>query len=115
MSEEKHLSEIAEILGNGYKCYLNLETKEVLQADAISLEERTSDKFREYTPLEGKVMFGFMKDFCSQISDFEKQSEMMETLLYEQPFQNFKSKVYSIGLADDWLAYRTKRIVETLR
>lgn len=114
MENKNSLHHVAEILGNGYKCYLNKESGEVFQADAISIEDRGAEHYLEYNPLESKIIFGFMQDFCAQVEDFGKQSELMEALLYNQPFQSFKNKTYNLGLADDWIAYRTERIVEVI-
>ena len=46
--------------------------------------------------------------------DFSNQSELMEALTFEQPFSNFKRKVYQIHLADEWIAFRNQKIVELL-
>ena len=108
------LHNVAEILGNGYKCYANTESGEVYAVDEITVEQREHPSIKEYVPLEGPVFYELMKKYCAQVEDFEKQSELMEAMLYEQPFQNFKRKVYALHIADDWIAYRTKAIVEML-
>jgi len=113
--KKEFLEEVAEILGNGYKCYLNLDTHEVSSAEDVSLEIRQSGNFREYVPLEGEEMFRIMQAYCSDVNDFEKQSELMECLIYEQPFQNFKRKVYALHIADEWLVYRKEAIVKILK
>jgi len=59
-------------------------------------------------------MFKIMENYCTTVEDFGKQSELMEAMQYEQPFQSFKRKVYAIGLADEWIAFRIKRIVAIL-
>lgn len=114
MFNKETLAAVAAILGNGYKCYANKENGEVFASEDISVEERKKGDFEEFVPLEGPVTFGIMEKYCAVVEDFGKQSELMETLLYEQPFQNFKRKVYAIGLADEWIAFRTDRIVEEL-
>ena len=38
----------------------------------------------------------------------------MEALTFEQPFSNFKQKVYKIHRADEWIAFRNQQIVELL-
>lgn len=108
------LYKIAEILGNGYKCYAKTTTGEVFSVEGITAEQRGSADIKEFVPLEGPAFFKIMKNYCSQLDDFEKQSELMETLLYDQPFLNFKRKTYSLNLADDWIAYRTNAIVDLL-
>jgi len=108
------LKEVAKTIGNGYKCYVNTASGEVFAADEIDLDTRQGSDFQEFVPLEGPLFFKLMEDFVATIEDFEKQSDLMETLMYEQPFQNFKRKVYAIHLADEWIEYRTKKIVEIL-
>ena len=112
--KKETLTAIADIIGNGYKCYASDTSEEVFTAEDINLEDRKAGNFKEYVPLDGAVTFGIMKDYCATVTDFGKQSELMETLLYEQPFQSFKRKVYAIHLADEWLIYRTQKIVELL-
>jgi hypothetical protein len=114
MLNKETLAADAAILGNGYKCYANENTGEVFSAEDITLEERNAGNFKEFVPLEGPITFGIMEQYCASVEDFGKQSELMETLMYEQPFQNFKRKVYAIDLADDWIAFRIEKIVEIL-
>lgn len=112
--KKETLHAVAEILGNGYKCYVNKATEEVRSAADISLEDQKSDAYQEFVPLEGEIVFGIMQDYISSIEDFEKQSELLEAISFEQPFKSFKTMVYKVGLADEWITYRIKRIVETL-
>ncbi|MGB0851009.1 MAG: hypothetical protein ACPGTP_07170 [Bacteroidia bacterium] len=114
MLSKETLLAVAAILGNGYKCYANKNTGEVFASEDITLEDRKTGDFQEFVPLEGPVTFGIMEQYCASVEDFEKQSDLMETLLYEQPFQNFKRKVYAIGLADEWITFRSEKIVEIL-
>ena len=100
------LLEVAEILGNGYKCYVKLADESVHTADTVSLEDQKSDAYQELVPLEGEVTFGIMERYTASVSDFGKQSELMEALSFDQPFLNFKRKLYAIGLADAWLPFR---------
>ena len=108
------LLEVAEILGNGYKCYVKLADETVHTVNMIDLEKKQSDDYQEFVPLEGEVTFGIMERYTAGVVDFEKQSELMEALTFEQPFQNFKRKVYNIGLADEWLVYRAEAIAKLL-
>jgi hypothetical protein len=55
-----------------------------------------------------------MERYTAGVADFEKQSELMEALTFDQPFLNFKRKVYAIGLADEWLPYRADAIAKLL-
>lgn len=112
--KKETLHAVAEILGNGYKCYVNKATEEVHSAAEVSLEDQKSDVYQEYVPLEGEIVFGIMQDYINSVADFEKQSDLLESISFEQPFKSFKTKVYKVGLADEWIAYRTGRIVETL-
>lgn len=105
---------VAAIIGNGYKCYVNLATEEVYTADSIDLDKQQSSDYKEFVPLEGPVTFGIMQDYIQSVEDFEKQSELLESVSFDSPFKNFKTKVYGIGLADEWIAYRTECIVDTL-
>jgi hypothetical protein len=105
---------IAEIVGNGYKCFVNTSTGEVFSAEHIDIEARKANNFKEYSPLSSKVFFALMQDYIETIDDFEHQSELMEALSFEQPFQTFKRKVYALHLADQWLTYRNERIVQML-
>lgn len=114
LKNETYLA-IAEILGDGYKCYVNLETEEVHTAEKVKLEDQKSNAYAEFVPLESTLTFGIMKDYCATVEDFGKQSDLMECLMYEQPFQNFKRKVYAIRLADEWIAYRSNRISTILQ
>jgi len=108
------LTAVAAILGNGYKCYASESTGEVFAAEDINLEDRKAGNFKEFVPLDGPITFGIMEHYCALVEDFGKQSELMEAMMYEQPFLTFKRKVYAIGLADEWIAYRTSKIVEIL-
>ncbi len=108
------LLEVAEILGNGYKCYVKLADESVHTADTVSLEDQKSDAYQEFVPLEGEVTFGIMERYTASVSDFEKQSELIEALSFDQPFLNFKRKAYAIGLADEWLPYRAEAIAKIL-
>ncbi len=112
--KKETLTSIADILGNGYKCYLNTATEEVFAADQIDVETRNGSHFKEYVPLDATLFFTLMQNFIQTVDDFEKQSELMEAIGYEQPFQSFKRKVYAQHLADDWIAYRSARIVDML-
>ena len=112
--KKETLAAVAAILGDGYKCYASESTGEVYAAEDINLEDRKAGDYKEFVPLEGPVTFGIMEQYCAVVEDFGKQSELMETLMYEQPFQNFKRKVYAIGLADEWIAFRIEKIVEIL-
>lgn len=112
--KKETLNAVADILGNGYKCYVNMATEEVFSAENIDVETRKSTKHQEFVPLEGTITFGIMQDFVATIDDFEHQSELMEALSYDQPFLTFKRKVYALHLADSWIAYRTERIVALL-
>ncbi len=113
--KEETLNAIAEILGNGYKCYVHKASEEVHSAADLSLEEQKSADYQEYLPLDGPVVFGFMQDFIQGTEDFEKQSELMEAISFENPFKSFKTRVYQVGLADEWIAYRTERIVAVIK
>lgn len=113
--KKETLHAVAEILGNGYKCYVNKTTEEVYSAADISLEDQQSDNFKEYVPLDGPVVFGFMQSYVQSVKDFEQQSELLEALSFENPFKTFKTRVYSVGLADEWIAYRIERIVELIK
>jgi hypothetical protein len=106
---------VAAILGNGYTCFVNKKTEEVFSAEDISLAEQKSSEYKSFVPFEGKVVFGMMEEFTASVEDFSNQSELMEALTFEQPFSNFKQKVYKINLADDWIAFRTQKIVEILQ
>jgi len=108
------LQAIAHILGNGYKCFVNLETEEVFSAEDLPLAQQKSIKFKSYVPLEGKLTFAMMEEFTAQVDDFGDQSALMETLTFEQPFYNFKKKVYQLRLADDWITFRTQKIINHL-
>ena len=108
------LTAVAAILGNGYKCYVNLANEEVFSSEDISLEARKAGDFKEFIPLEGPEMFKLMEAYCASVEDFGNQSELMECLMYEQPFQSFKKKVYALHIADDWIAYRTEKIASML-
>ncbi|PCJ66709.1 MAG: hypothetical protein COA58_04420 [Bacteroidetes bacterium] len=112
--KKETLAAVAAILGNGYKCYASESTGEVFAAEDINLEDRKAGNFEEFIPLEGPITFKIMEQYCASVEDFGKQSELMETLMYELPFQNFKRKVYAIGLADEWIAYRIEKIVAIL-
>ena len=112
---EETLKTVAGILGNGYTCFVDKQTEEVFSAEDISLAEQKSPEYKSFVPLEGKVVFGMMEEFTASVEDFSNQSELMEALTFEQPFSNFKQKVYKINLADDWIAFRTQKIVEILQ
>jgi hypothetical protein len=109
--KKETLEAVAAIIGDGYKCYASEQTGEVLKAEEINLEARKEGNFKEYVPLEGPITFKLMEEYVASVEDFGKQSELMETLMYEQPFQTFKRKVYAIGLADEWIAFRIQKIV----
>jgi hypothetical protein len=108
------LLKVAAILGDGYSCFANAETGEVFTADEIDLEARKADHIKEFTPIDSTTTFAIMQDYTATVDDFEKQSELMEILLYDQPFLNFKRKVYAVNLAEEWLAYRAERIATLL-
>lgn len=112
--KKETLQTVATILGNGYKCFVNTTTEEVYEVEQFTTELKAEIKYKEYVPLEGTIFFNLMKEYCATVEDFDYQSQLMETLLYEQPFQHFKRKVYALGLADEWIAYRTQKIVEIL-
>jgi len=111
----KTLEAIATILGNGYTCFVHREREEVFSAADLTLEEQKSAEYKCFIPLESKVMFNMMEAYTASIEDFEQQSALMEALTFEQPFSNFKKKVYQFHLADGWIAYRTQKIIETLQ
>lgn len=105
---------IAAIIGNGYTCFVNKKTEEVFSAEDISLAEQKSDDYETFVPLESKLVFGMMQAYTASVEDFSDQSELMEALTFEQPFSNFKQKVYKIHRADEWIAFRNQQIVELL-
>ena len=111
---EETLKTVAGILGNGYTCFVNKQTEEVFSAENISLAEQKSSEYKSFVPLESKVVFGIMQEFTASVEDFSDQSELMEALTFEQPFSNFKQKVYKIHRADEWIAFRNQQIVELL-
>lgn len=113
--KEETQQAIAAIVGNGYKCYAHKTTEQVFTADDISLEHQKSDTYAEYVPLDASFTFGFMQSFVQTVDDFEKQSELLEAISFESPFKNFKTKVYSLGLGDEWLAYRAICIIDVLK
>ena len=113
--KKETLETVAGILGNGYTCFVNKKTEEVFSAEDISLAEQKSSEYESFVPLESKVVFGLMEEFTASVEDFSNQSELMEALTFEQPFSNFKQKVYKINLADDWIAFRTQKIVKILQ
>lgn len=108
------LESVAGILGNGYKCYVNKSTEEVFSAADLNLEQQKSVDFQEFIPIEGPIVFGMMEQFTASVEDFEKQSQLMEALMYDQPFTTFKRKTYDVNLANEWIAYRMDKIVEIL-
>ncbi len=111
---QETLNQIAGILGNGYKCFVDIKTEEVYEVEQFTSELKSSIEYKEYVPLEGPEFFKIMESYCSQVEDFDHQSQLMETLLYDQPFQSFKRKVYDLRIADDWIAYRTKSIADII-
>jgi len=67
------LLEVAEILGNGYKCYVKLADESVHTADTVSLEDQKSDGYQEFVPLEGAVTFGIMERYTAGVADLRSK------------------------------------------
>jgi len=84
--------------------------------DKISMGamRQKSDDYETFVPLESKLVFAMMQAYTASVEDFSDQSELMEALTFEQPFSNFKQKVYKIHRADEWIAFRNQQIVELL-
>ncbi len=108
MNETK--DQIVEILERGRTCVWNKSTNEVVEV----ADEKSEHTGTVIIPPQSVFVFKLMEEYTSKVDDFEKQSQLMESLSYERPFATFKDKVYKLRLQGDWQKFRRQRFVEWL-
>ncbi len=105
---DNKLKEVAELLIKGEKCYIDNATNQVYTDG--NLGENTN--VIEIKAPNSTQSFKMMEAFANSIEDFEQQSELYEALQYEQPFANFRQKVFQLRIHENWNKYRLEKLVE---
>lgn len=128
MINDKQIAAIAAELEVGKRCYVHLETGDVVSIfnkpdnELDDDDQRNLDlvnshpkAYKEFLPPSSTLVYKMMEQFTAAVEDFEKQSELMQTLSYEQPFANFRTKVYRLQLEKEWHLFRSKEFAEVVK
>ncbi len=128
MINEKQIAEVAEELVKGKRCYIHNATKDIIcvlnksdneldEDDTLANAKVQSDvaNYKEILPPSSTLVFKMMESFTASVEDFEKQSDLMETLSFEQPFANFRTKVFRLKLEKEWNAFRAIQFNEVVK
>jgi hypothetical protein len=105
--------EIVEILQRGRKCYWDKESNSVVEIGDEDEFPKEEGKLA-ISPPESVFVFKLMEGYTAQLEDFEKQSELMESLSFGQPFANFRERVFRLRLNDDWHQFREAKFLAWL-
>ena len=128
MINETQIAEIAEELVKGKRCYIHNSTSEIIcvinksdaeldEQDTISNAKVQADleNYKEVLPPSSTLVFKMMESFTATVEDFENQSELMQILSFEQPFANFRTKVFRLNLEKDWSTFRIPEFIQVVK
>ncbi|RQW78583.1 MAG: hypothetical protein EHM79_21380 [Geobacter sp.] len=122
------ITEIAEQLDCGMRCYINKETgeiKTVLNFESWQTDDREPwedvlneldenwDKYVEIERMESYESFEIMADFAENVDSRELRDSLINALNKKHPFQNFKWIVDNSGLyRQKWFDFKKQRLIE---
>lgn len=128
MINEKQIAEVANELVKGKRCYLHNSTNEIIcvmnksdaeldEQDVLSNAKVQADlaSYKEILPPSSTLVFKMMESFTASVEDFEQQSELMEVLSFEQPFANFRTKVFRLKMEKEWHEFRTPEFIQVVK
>ncbi|MBT8327399.1 MAG: hypothetical protein KJP21_06730 [Bacteroidia bacterium] len=128
MINEKQIAEVAEELTKGKRCYIHNSSNEIIcllnkSDDELGEEDAklnahvqaSLEDYKEVLPPSSTLVFKMMDAFTASIEDFEKQSELMQALSFEQPFANFRTKVFRLKMEQEWNDFRLPKFIEVVK
>ncbi len=119
------VKQIAEELDSGLRCFLHIDTHEVvalpdqdqlLEIDTEPWEDdiervyNDPDKFKEIDKMLPRESFQVMEDFVETIKDNGVQRALAQALNGKKPFANFKWIIDQSGrVRDQWFLFKNER------
>ena len=128
--DDKKINEIAQNLGCGMTCYLNIKTAELIDIpenyedfddeDAIEmfgeiLEKIKDADFKEISVLDSHKSFLTMQNFLEKVLDSSLKSKLEAALNARKPFQNFKQLIDNSDYRESWFAHKQWELEKYVR
>lgn len=124
----KTIQEIAETLETGLKCFINIETHEIVTLpdedrfsdidaeiwqDDIDKVNTNPEKYKEIEGMTSKESYRVMEDFIDSVDDKALKSKLIQAMEGYKPFANFKLQIDRSGpYREKWFAFRKNKITE---
>ncbi len=123
------VSEIADLIGGRFVCYLNPDTLEHeyipeslideiywyddTEREKMGLDDLKHDSWAKcitFEPLESRESFIHMEQFTEQLPDKIFANKLFNALKRKKPFANFKYLVDNSPYRQDWFDFRQQRL-----
>lgn len=130
LSKEK-IKEIADNLETGFRCFLNIETHEIVtlpdenkhpdmetEAWKEDMEKVENDpaQYKEIESMSSSDSYQVMEDFIDSINDESMKSKLTQAIEGHKPFANFKFQIDRSGpFREMWFAFRTQKTIEWVK
>ena len=125
------LNDIANSMEAGFKCFLHLQTFEVVTypdseqyadmdsknwKEEISKVRKNKKKFIEIERMTSSDSFRVMKEFVDSLENNSTKIKLLTTLEGHKPFANFKYQVDNSGVyREQWFAFRRQKNIEWIQ
>lgn len=127
---DKEIETIAEELDCGFKCFYNLQTKEVkcimdpneaydlmdeMKEEMAEIEENWDDYF-EFEKMDSKFSFLIMEGFVEEVPDESFRNRLISALSRPKPFRNFKFEIDNKGdYRQNWFDFKRQKMIDWVR
>lgn len=125
------ITDIADKLEAGLKCYLNTVTREVVSfpdinrlpggdfndwEEEIRKVEKNPKIYREINSMNFSESYILMQEFVNIVEDKNMKSRLAQAIQGPRPFANFKMQIArSRSLRDTWFSFKSDKVIEWVR
>ena len=127
---DKEIESIAEELDCGFKCFYNLQTKEVrclidpneaddlmdeMKEEMAEIDENRDDYF-EFGKMDSKFSFLIMERFVEEVPDESFRNRLISAFSRPKPFRNFKFEIENKeGYRQKWFDFEKQKMIDWVR
>ncbi|HTF27288.1 MAG TPA: UPF0158 family protein [Flavitalea sp.] len=125
------ITDIADKLEAGLKCYLNTVTQEVVSfpdknhvvgghpdewEEEIQTVEKNPKIYREINSMNFSESYILMQEFVNIVEDKNMKSRLAQAIQGPKPFSNFKMQIARSGtLRETWFSFKSDKVIEWVR
>lgn len=125
------IKEIADNLELGLRCFVNIETHEVvampdenkyadMETEAwkedMEKVENDPEQYKEIESMRSSDSYQVMEDFVETIDDAFLKGRLIQAIEGHKPFANFKLQIDRSGpYREKWFAFRTQRTIDWVK